>query len=122
MSELDRFFEEMDREVGASPDRDIDDAFVNVALNVARIRRDRGLTQAELAERVGTSQPRIAEFESAQGNPTLRTLAKVALALEVPLAAIVGEPRENVPVWNVSAALERSDWIYVGNTQLASAA
>ncbi len=45
----------------------------------ARIKR--GLTQAELANRVGTTQSAIARFESGAGNPTLDFLTKVSVAL-----------------------------------------
>ncbi len=41
----------------------------------------RGLTQAQLAERVGTTQSAIARFESGAGNPTLGFLTKVSEAL-----------------------------------------
>lgn len=39
-----------------------------------------GLSQAELAERAGTSQPEIARLESPGANPRLETLSKVVAA------------------------------------------
>ncbi len=39
-----------------------------------------GLTQRELAERAGTSQPAIASLERGDGNPTIETLARCAAA------------------------------------------
>jgi ribosome-binding protein aMBF1 (putative translation factor) len=45
----------------------------------ARIKR--GVTQAVLAKRVGTTQSAIARFESGQGNPTLEFLSKVSAAV-----------------------------------------
>ena len=90
MSNVKKFFEDLEREIGASPDSDIDEAFVSLALNLAQVRRDRGLTQEDLAQLIGTSQPRIAEIEGAQANPTLRTLAKIANALDVTVDALVG--------------------------------
>ena len=47
---------------------------------VRTLRRDRGLTQLELAERAGTSQPTVAAYESGTKSPTLRTLQKLAHA------------------------------------------
>lgn len=44
-------------------------------------RTKRGITQAELASRVGTTQSAIARFESGAGNPTLDFLIKVSVAL-----------------------------------------
>ena len=45
----------------------------------ARIKR--GVTQKELARRVGTTQSAIARFESGAGNPTLDFLSKVSSAV-----------------------------------------
>lgn len=45
----------------------------------ARIHR--GMTQSELARRVGTTQSAIARFESGDGNPTLDFLSKVSSAV-----------------------------------------
>lgn len=51
-------------------------------------REDAGLTQRELATRVGVSQQAIAKLESPDANLTLQTLERVAhaLGLEVELA------------------------------------
>ena len=47
------------------------------AYQVARLRIMRGLTQAQLAELVGTKQPSIARLESGQDAPRLSFLKKV---------------------------------------------
>lgn len=44
-------------------------------------REERGLSQAELAREVGTSQPAIARLEAGGTEPTLRTIARLARAL-----------------------------------------
>lgn len=44
-------------------------------------RNSLGLTQAELAERVGITQPTISEFESGLHDPLLSTLSQYARAL-----------------------------------------
>lgn len=47
------------------------------------LREKRGLTQAELAKRMGVSQPFIAKLESGESpNFNLETLAKLAAALD----------------------------------------
>lgn len=51
------------------------------------LRRQRGLTQSQLAELAGTSQPTIAAYESGKKSPTLRTVER--LARSVGLEAIV---------------------------------
>lgn len=44
-------------------------------------RQKKGLSQTELAQRVGTKQPVISRLESGVGNPTLELLRRVAKAL-----------------------------------------
>ena len=48
---------------------------------VARLRMLRGLTQAQLAEMVGTRQPSIARLENGSSKPSLTFLNKIATAL-----------------------------------------
>jgi len=48
---------------------------------VARLRLIRGLTQAQLAEMVGSRQPSIAKLENGTGAPSLSFLTKIAEAL-----------------------------------------
>jgi len=49
---------------------------------VARLRMQRGLTQTQLAELVGTRQPSIARLENGTSAPSLTFLNKIAAALE----------------------------------------
>ena len=44
---------------------------------IAAARQRCGLTQAELAERAGTSQPVISAYEHGRRDPTFRTLARL---------------------------------------------
>jgi DNA-binding XRE family transcriptional regulator len=48
---------------------------------IARLRIQRGLTQAQLAEMVGTRQPSIARIESGKSLPSLSFLERVAQVL-----------------------------------------
>lgn len=50
---------------------------------MAKIRRDQGLTQAELAERAGTSQSGISQLEAGLRNPSYEMIMKVAAGLGV---------------------------------------
>jgi transcriptional regulator with XRE-family HTH domain len=52
------------------------------AYQIARLRILRGLTQEQLAERVGTKQPSIARLESGKGESKLSFLRRVAEALD----------------------------------------
>jgi DNA-binding XRE family transcriptional regulator len=49
---------------------------------IARLRIQRGLTQAQLAEMVGTRQPSIARLENGSSVPSLSFLDRIATALD----------------------------------------
>jgi predicted XRE-type DNA-binding protein len=57
-------------------------AAINVAQDLVALRESRGLSQVQLAKRLGITQSAIAQLESAQPkNVELRTLVRVAAAL-----------------------------------------
>ena len=62
---------------------------VGIAANVARLRLDRRLTQAALAERAGLSRVAIGKIERGAVLPRSRTLAALAGALGVPIRDLV---------------------------------
>ena len=51
-----------------------------LARTLIEARRDAGLTQAQLADRMETTQSVVARLESGRINPSTRTLEKVAIA------------------------------------------
>lgn len=57
---------------------------------VHRLRVEAGLTQSELAERMGTTQSAIARMEGGGTRPTLETLEKLAVAVGGELVVGVG--------------------------------
>ncbi|HEX9378844.1 MAG TPA: helix-turn-helix transcriptional regulator [Gaiellaceae bacterium] len=59
--------------------------FAAVADKVAERRQDRGLSQRELAELVGTTQSAIARLERGGRPPRIDTLLRIADALECDL-------------------------------------
>ena len=60
-----------------------------LAANVARLRRDRQLTQAALAEKAGLSRVALGKIERAVVVPRARTLAGLTQALDVPMGELV---------------------------------
>ncbi len=50
-----------------------------------RARLEDGVTQADLAKRIGTHQSAIARFEAGGSNPTLEFIQKISRALDVRL-------------------------------------
>lgn len=63
------------------------DVYVPLPLATAVIfrrgRMDAGLSQSEVAKRVGVKQPVIAKLEREDANPTIDTIAKMADALDI---------------------------------------
>ena len=53
-----------------------------VAAQVISYRADNGLSQRELAAKLGMSQPQVARLENGEHNPTLPTLMRLATALD----------------------------------------
>jgi len=76
----------LDRLIHRSPafQAKVDEALaaINVAQALVELRELRGLSQVQLADRLGITQPAIAQMESAlPRNVELRTLVRVATAL-----------------------------------------
>lgn len=57
------------------------DGHANLLRDLVELRRKHRLTQAEVAERMGVSQPTVAGFERYDANPTLSTIRRYALAV-----------------------------------------
>lgn len=65
---------------------------VHLGVNVYRLRAAAGLTQLQLAEAAKMKQPRIAEIERGDGNPTLLTMTRIAIALGVAPDRLLVDP------------------------------
>ena len=64
-----------------------------VGRNVQRLRKSAGLTQAELAARMGVDRAYVSGLELGQRNPTFVTLWHIAKALGVKVRSFFGEER-----------------------------
>jgi transcriptional regulator with XRE-family HTH domain len=64
-----------------------------VGRNVRRLRSAAGLSQAELAERMGVDRSYVSGLERGQRNPTIVTLWHITKALGVRLRELVQEER-----------------------------
>jgi transcriptional regulator with XRE-family HTH domain len=67
-----------------------------VAINVGRVRREKGWTQEDLAERAGLSARYVGQVERAQASMSVSVLGRIADALSVEPAALVSELRRRV--------------------------
>lgn len=63
-------------------------------LQIQELRRQRKITQLELAQTVGIGRTYLSEIEGGRSNPSLSTLSRIAAALEVPLAKLFVEGKE----------------------------
>ncbi len=74
---------------------------LRIAEQLARARQSRGMTQGELARRMGTSQPAVARMERGNyGGYTIKALAKAAGALGHQLRVeLVSSPRYGRPAF-----------------------
>jgi transcriptional regulator with XRE-family HTH domain len=67
------------------------------AAKLAALLRDRGLTQADLAELVGTNQPQISRWMDAPNPPKAEYLLRIARALQVSVDYLIDESAESPP-------------------------
>lgn len=58
---------------------------IRLALEIRALREKKGLSQRELAERIGTTQSAIARLEGGNVSPSLPTLDRIAHALDAEL-------------------------------------
>lgn len=63
----------------------------NVAKNISRIRKQKGMTQEQLAELTGMDAVSIGYIEQGKRRPTLRTLYKIGIALRVQVSEFVSQ-------------------------------
>ncbi len=65
----------------------------NLAASLEYLRKARGLTQDQLAKVAGIPRTTLSHIESGEGNPSLKTLSKLALALGVPFEELLMAPK-----------------------------
>lgn len=68
-----------------------------VGANIARMRRERGMTQAELAERISYSDKAVSKWERAESLPDVLTLLSLAEQLGTDLNTLTGCAPEAPP-------------------------
>jgi transcriptional regulator with XRE-family HTH domain len=70
----------------------IADALAQVGPRLRRLRDERGVTLAQLAETTGISKSTLSRLENGQRRPSLELLLPLARAHQVPLDELVGAP------------------------------
>ncbi|WP_329467385.1 helix-turn-helix domain-containing protein [Streptomyces sp. NBC_01431] len=74
-----------------------EDVLDGVGPRLRALRRDRGITLADIAATTGVSESTLSRLESGQRRPTLELLLSLARIYEVPLDDLVGAPRTGDP-------------------------
>lgn len=72
------------------------DTMKALAYNLRTLRILHGLSQKELAQRIGVSHPRISELERGKGDPKLHTLEEIAKAFGTSVSALLQENLEKI--------------------------
>ncbi len=75
----------------------ISEALERVAPRLREIRRRRGLTLVEAAERAGISKSTLSRLETGQRRPSLELLLPLAMTYRVPIDDLVGAPEVGDP-------------------------
>lgn len=70
------------------------DVRARVGQNLQRIRRDKDLSQEELAHRANVHQTYLSGVESGKRNPSVMVLERIAIALEIDVADLFRRPRK----------------------------
>lgn len=64
-------------------------------MRIKEILKEKGITSKELATKLGVTSGAISQYISENGNPNLKTLEKIATALNVPIQELLNPPTEN---------------------------
>ncbi len=73
---------------------------MDVGEEIRQVRKNAGLTQKELAQKIGTSLQNIAQWENGLRNPKIEVLRKIANACCVPLSYFIQDLEPVVwPAW-----------------------
>lgn len=89
----DRWYQELTERLEKDPKYWVESIRFDFVEEVERMMEERGVTRAELARRLDASPAYVTQFFRALFNPTLLTLAKIALALDARVSLHV-HPRE----------------------------
>lgn len=100
-------------------------AMYHAAMRAAKIRRQRGLTQSELADMIGVEQPTISRLEKGSDAVTLRLVKQVADALGVTVADLFLDDRSAqeeaiISVYRSLPPERQKGWLDLAMTLLGS--
>jgi len=84
--------------------------FEDLGSRIAALRKERGLTQAQLGEMIGVSQQQVVSFEKGRRKVPVSALPKLSETLGVPVEALIGvesRPGKRGPTPKLQRQLEQ---------------
>jgi len=70
---------------------------MNLATRLVVLRKEKGLTQQEMADRIGLHVNQVRRYEAGSAQPSLEALKKIAVALSVTIDFLAFGPEERGP-------------------------
>lgn len=80
---------------------------MTIGENIKRIRKEKGLTQKELGERLNMTQSAIGQFENDKTSPKIETVDKISAALGVNIVDIM--ERFTMEEWKNTSEYQKAD-------------
>ena len=80
---------------------------MTIGERVKQARKEKKLTQKELAEQIGVHPANISQFERGKRNPKLENINKIASALGILTSELLGEPRPTTPTDHTESRLNQ---------------
>ncbi len=65
----------------------------NIAENLKRMRKAKGMSLDQLAEQTGVSKSMLAQIEKGTANPSIGVLGKITSGLRIPFEQLIAEPK-----------------------------
>ena len=82
----------------------------SIGEKIRTVRKDAGLTQTQLAERMGTTQQAVYMYERGENSPRIDTVVKIAEALKVPVEYLLSTESDCAHHWvSIKTRLPESD-------------
>ena len=65
-------------------------------MNLSELRKNKGISQEELAKALGVSQGAISAYETGRWEPSIQTIKKLAFFLDCTVDELLTDPREKL--------------------------
>ncbi len=70
---------------------------MSIAARLITLRKENGLTQQEMSDKIGLHVNQVRRYESGSAQPSLEALKKIAIAMSITIDSLVFGPEERGP-------------------------